>query len=271
MEKTELEHLKEQAVEKAIEGNFDDAIALNLSVLKELPEDIDTLMQLAHAYWQTGNVKSAKLYYKKTLDIDPNNVLARKRTNLLKTVANNKSINMSRKKGRIVPITDLIEEPGKTKTVRLSYIGKPEHLSLLTIGEEVFLSIRKRKIEVRDLSGNFIGYLPDDISKRLIELMQHDCAYKAFIFSIEKNEVKAFVQEVKKSKKFRNIPSFVYEDTLTPNLDDDGEEQPAEGEEEAPDLGDESILATPEEHATAHEAEEETSEDDEEEDHEYEE
>lgn len=270
MEKLELEHLKEQAVEKAIEGNFNEAITINLLVLKELPDDVDTLMQLAHAYWQIGNIKLTKLYYKKTLDIDPNNILARKRINLLKTITKGKTLDVNRKKGKIVPITDLIEEPGKTKTVRLSYIGKPEHISLLTIGEEVFLSIRKRKIEVRDSSGNFIGYLPDDISKRLIELIQNDCEYKAYIFSIDKNEVRAFVKEIHKSKKYYTIPSFIYEDTLEPHIEEDNDDRVAEGEEEAPDLGDESILATPEEHAAQREPEEETTDDDEE-DHEYEE
>ena len=153
MEKLELDRLKSLAVEKAIEGKFAEAIKINMEVLKEEPEDTDTLMQLAHAYWQTGNIKLAKLYYNKTLAIDPNNILAHKRTTLLKTITKGKTLDIHRKKGKIVPITDLIEEPGKTKTVRLSYIGKPEHLSLLAVGEEVFLSIRKRKIEVRDSSG----------------------------------------------------------------------------------------------------------------------
>ncbi|MFA6006000.1 MAG: tetratricopeptide repeat protein [Patescibacteria group bacterium] len=271
MEKLELDRLKNMAVEKAIEGNFEEAVKVNLEVLKVEPEDTDTLMQLAHAYWQMGNIKSAKLYYRKTLDIDPNNILARKRTTLLKTLSSDKALNVNRKKGRIVPITDLIEEPGKTKTVRLSYIGKPEHLSLLTVGEEVSLSIRKRKIEVRDLSANFIGYLPDDISKRLIEFMNNDCVYQAFIFSIEKNEVRVFIKEISKGKKFRNKPSFTYEDILEQKLDDDAEDASESGEEDTSDIDDdESLLVTPEEHHAKHEVEEESS-DDEEEDHEYEE
>ncbi len=267
MNNFDLEKLKERAVEVAIQGNYQEAIRINTEILEHNPQDVDSLMQLAHAYWQIGDLHKAKDYYKRTLEIEPNNNLARKRLALLNSVTKKHPGPLERKKGRIVPITDLIEEPGKTKIVRLGNIGKPEHISLLSIGEEVFLNIRKRKIEIRDTGGNFIGYLPDDISKRLTEFINHGGKYEAFVFSIDKNEIKVFVREIKKASRYRKVSSFIYEDII-PRLEDE------EDEEETPDKDledDEDAILTPDE--IIEDDDEDEEEDDEEEDryNEYEE
>lgn len=246
MENSVLHRLKEQAVEKAVHGRFQEAIELNLEVLRMAAEDTDTLMQLAHAYWQIGDIVHATKYYRKTLSVDPNNLLAKKRLELLKPLSIKTQRSSNRKKGRIVPVSEFIEEPGKTKTIRLSNLGKPEHISLLNIGEEVNLNIRKHKIEVRDESGNFIGYLPDDISKRLVQLIVGECTYEAFIFSIDKNEVKIFVREVLKTSKFKNLSSFTFENLMlsrgSSSADDIKEDGATEEEEEGLDLTEEALI-----------------------------
>jgi tetratricopeptide (TPR) repeat protein len=241
MDSAHINKLKETAVELAINGEYVKAIEINNELLKIDPQDTDCLMQLAHAYWQTGDLKLAKKYYSQTLEIDPANNLAKKRIALLNAVSSKQMQNKARTKSRIVPISELIEEPGKTKTVRLSSIGKPEHLSLLSIGEEVFLSIRKRKIEVRDSAKNFIGYLPDDISKRLAEMIEDKCVYEALVFSFDKNEIKIFLREMHKSARYRNKSSFIYEETAIKEDDDNEDEVSVDPEEEV------DLLLSPEE------------------------
>lgn len=279
MENSVIHRLKDQAVEKAVEGHFQEAIDVNLEILELAPDDPDVLMQLAHAYWQIGDIVHATKYYRKTLSVDPNNILAKKRLDLLKplTIKSQKSSN--RKKGKIIPVSEFIEEPGKTKTVRLSNLGKPEHISLLNIGEEIDLNIRKHKIEVRDKSDNFIGYLPDDISKRLMQFIVGHCTYEAFVFSIDKNEVKIFIREVEKMHKFRNVSSFAYESSLVQHPDHLREDDKADGtpveEEEELDLTEEALLeptlpAEKKKKLKEDEEEEEESDDDHDED-EYEE
>lgn len=259
-----LETLKELAVEKAIEGNFCEAIELNLKILKINPDDTEALMQLAHAYWQSGEINLAIKYYKKALQLEPNNTLAKKRLLLLKPLMKKTHPNPNRKKGRVVPITDLIEEPGKTKTVKLANIGKPEHISLLSIGEEVFINIRKRKLEIRDLSANFIGHLPDDVSKRLIQLIKKKCKYEAFIFSIDKNEVKVFIREIKKPTKLKNVSSFVYEEIQPQKLEDDEEGAVVETEEiDEVDIDSDELLIPSEKETSDMESEEDSEEEDE--------
>lgn len=212
MNDIDLQRLKDQAIETAVSGNYEAAIELNQKILAECSEDSDALMQLAHAYWQTGELKNAEKYYQKTLIIEPENTLAKNRLALLKTLVRKAADKLKRTKARIISLADFIEEPGKTKVVRLSNIGKPEHINLLSIGEEVFFGIRRRKLSLRDINNNYVGCLPDDISKRLIEFINHKSKYEAFIFLIDRNDVRVFIQEVKKGLKFRNLSSFMSDD-----------------------------------------------------------
>jgi tetratricopeptide (TPR) repeat protein len=276
----DIERLKDLAVEKAVEGNYEEAISINKQILEEDAEDIQALMQLAHAYWQIGNLSEAKAYYKKTLAINPNHNLATKRLSLLNAITAKDLPTLKDNKGKIVPITDLIEEPGKTKIIKLSHVGKPHDISMLSIGEEIFLNIRKRKIEIRDICDNFIGYLPDDISRRLIEFIQNKGVYEAFVFSIDRNEIKVFVREVKRSPKFKNSSTFIYEDFMpqtdiqikkNESLESESiDEEDDDTEEDIEEVEEDEIL-TPEELLEKEAKEKSDEEDDEDSYEEYEE
>lgn len=269
MTNLDLERLKNKAIDEAVNGNYQEAIDLNLEILSQAQDDVDSLMQLAHAYWQTGSLALAKKYYRKAMTIEPNNGLAKKRLALLNALNGKQTQNnsLNRAKVKVVAITDLIEEPGKTKIVKLSNIGKPEHLSLLKIGEQVFLKLRKRRLEVRDIDNNFIGCLPDDISKRLINFIEAKGVYETNIFSIDKNEVKVFIKEVAKPNKYRHVSSFVSEEA---RIEMDEEDAHSSSHDEADlDLDSEKLLFSPEEvleHSKANVDEDDEDEEEEEDD-----
>ncbi len=266
MTNLDLERLKAKAIDEAVCGNYEVAIAINKDVLEQDPSDIDSLMQLAHAYWQTGSLSQARKYYRQALNLEPNNSLAKKRLALLNALngKDNQIGSANRPAVKVVAIADLIEEPGKTKIIKLSNIGKPEHLSLLKIGEELFLKLRKRRLEARDIEGNFIGCLPDDISKRLINFTNEKGIYEAYVFSIDKNEVKIFLREISKPAKYRHMSSFISEDSHLEIEDEDNVKAPIE--ETDLDLDAEKILLTPEEILAQHKNEEDEDDDDDDDD-----
>ena len=65
--------LKSQAIQTALTGDWQTAIILNLQLLEENPEDIETLNRLAFAYTILGKVKEAKQTYQKVLHLDTQN------------------------------------------------------------------------------------------------------------------------------------------------------------------------------------------------------
>ncbi|PJE62762.1 hypothetical protein COU88_03210 [Candidatus Roizmanbacteria bacterium CG10_big_fil_rev_8_21_14_0_10_39_6] len=237
-----IEKEKEKAIDLSLDGKFEEASVILKRLIEKSPEDTDALLQLAHCNMQCGNLKEAQKLYKLVEKIDPNNILSQKKLAIITSLLNKKLQKGKRNSGRIIPITYLIEEPGKAKIVRLSTIGKTEDISRLNIGEEVFLKIRKRKIEVRDADNTFVGYLPDDISKRLTELMNGNCKYEAYIFVVDKNECKIFVREIEKTRAFSSMSSFPLDVSLLHE-----EEEEEEEEEEALDLDSEDTIIHTEE------------------------
>lgn len=228
---------KNQAIQKALTGDWNSAIQLNIEALKEEPKDIETLNRLAFAYAITGKIKDAKTTYQKVISIDRLNPIALKNLKRLNAdKASNFSSNQTLFSTR--PLDTLfLEENGKTKIIDLVNIAEPKIIAHLITGEIVELRIKRLKIFVLDGKGKYIGVLPDNISKRLIKFVKGGNIYEAYIKSCDKSRVSIFIREIKRMVKFKNQPSFVVADKtffvlskthapkLKDDLDDDEEEE----------------------------------------------
>ena len=79
-----------QAIQTALVGDWQNAIALNEQILQENPNDIDTLNRLAFAYLSVGKPKDAKSLYEKVLSLDMKNPIAIRNLKRLNDVKANK-------------------------------------------------------------------------------------------------------------------------------------------------------------------------------------
>jgi len=206
MQKDIIEQKAREAIIAALAGDWEKALRLNEEIIKEDPENIEALGRLARAYSEIGDIKNAKITAKKVLSIDPYNIIAKKcleRWRKLRPKENYKSTSLK---------ADLfIEEPGKTKIVTLNYPGNPKTLAKLDAGDEIKLNSHGHRIIITTSDDEYIGRLPDDINSRLKKLINLGNEYQAYIKSIDNNEVKIFIKEIKKSKKTKEIPSFTVE------------------------------------------------------------
>ncbi len=198
--------LKAQAIQIALTGNWEMAVAINQEILKETPEDIDALNRLAFAYSIIGKSKLAKDAYQKVLLIDSCNPIALKNLKKLGESASRKTTT-SQLMG-----TMFLEESGKTKIVSLINTAQPKILRTLQIGQLLKLGIKRLKIFVTDSQGQFIGMLPDDIGTRLIKFIDGGNEYETYIKSVEDHKVVVFMREVKRANRFKNQPSFLFGD-----------------------------------------------------------
>jgi tetratricopeptide (TPR) repeat protein len=196
--------LKNQAIQTALNGNWQNAIAINKTLVSENPDDVDALNRLALAYTITGKLKEAKSTYQKVILLDPLNPIALR--NLKKLKENGiKPVNGTTSN---TPINNkFLEEPGKTKVVELVNIAQPEIVESLRTGQSVLLTIKRLKIFVQE-DKQYIGVLPDDIARRLIKFMNSGCIYEAYIKSSNQHKVTVFIKEIKKVSKFKEQPSF---------------------------------------------------------------
>lgn len=200
--------LKDQAIQEALQGNWNKAIELNQELLNESPNDIETLNRIAFAYSATQRNKEALQMYEKVLSLDNQNPIA---------LRNMKRLSASKSNGPAshVPLqtalsdTMFIEEHGKTKVVELNNVAQSQVIAHLMSGEMVHLRIKRSKIFVLDNDETYIGMLPEDLGKRLIKFMEGGNTYSACIKAIDKKSVTVFIKEVKRANKFKNQPSFV--------------------------------------------------------------
>jgi tetratricopeptide (TPR) repeat protein len=199
-----MNSLKNQAIQTALQGDWNSAISLNQQILQEEPENIDALNRLAFAHATLGNIDEAKNFYQKVLDLDMQNPIATKNLKRLS------SFNGKPPAPAIYKMNNIfIEEPGKTKVIELLNIADQKATSHLHCGEELQLQVKRMKIFVLDNEKQYIGMLPDDTSKRLIDFIQGGNVYEAYVKTVDEHKVTVFVKETVRSPQFKNQQSFI--------------------------------------------------------------
>jgi len=238
---TDLEHLEQLAIEAALKSQWKMAIVYNQKILAVEP-DIPVLLRLGYINFKIGNWKEARKYYQKALRIQPLNRLAY--VNLEKVKILEKKGYKSKNKTNTIDLNQFLEITGKTKNVCLVNIGQKNIIASLNIGQPVNLIQKKRKIEIRTQENEYIGSLPDDLSKRLSYFIKANSIYEAFVKESDLIYVVIFIREVKKGKKVtnylsfpRNIQSQLNKISQNEESDQDDDSEEEFWEEEVSDVG----------------------------------
>lgn len=201
--------LARDAIQAALQCNWEKALELNCEILEQEPTDIDALNRLAKAYSELGDLSEAQECARKVLAVDPINPIAAKsleRYSLLKGYPNGKP-----KSNLTFGSNIFLEEPGKTKTVLLLHLGDFQTLLELDSGQEVFLSPSQHRVSIITEEGKYIGRLADDLASRLIYLIKNGNEYRVFIKSVLTNEVKIFIKETKRGRVLALTTTFPLE------------------------------------------------------------
>jgi tetratricopeptide (TPR) repeat protein len=200
-------HLENRAVEAAMKARWDEAVALNAQILKADKRNLPATLRLGFAYLQKGDLKHAREHYQKALRVQPGNLLARDNLDRLKLLTVKTAKKNAKKLIQFDP-SRFLEIPGATKSVPLVNIGQKNILASLLIGEEVILKPKRVRVEVRAGSNEYLGALPDDLSKRLLLFLKAGSTYQAFTKEVSVSRVVVFIREVTKGKKVQHFTSF---------------------------------------------------------------
>lgn len=234
-----IQDLQEKAVNEALSGNWKKAVITNQEIVAIDSRHVDSYLRLGFAYLQLDNLDKAKKAYLKALRLQPANQIAKNNLSRIKILETRSGSSVSRfKKEKPVDPNLFLNVPGKTKVVTLINIGQAEVLAKLQVGQKVNLKIKKRHVEVRTEDNEYVGALPDDISRRLIYFIDAKSEFTAFIKEASKNSVDVFVKEEKQGRKVKKYASFPknIQDNLKAMTGDEEErtdEEHAEDEETA--------------------------------------
>lgn len=203
-----MPNLRDQAIQNALENNWEEAIKINLEILEVNPKEIEALNRLGYAQMQANNFKKARETYSEVIKIDATNPIATKNLKKISALENqNSNLKMSMNhKNQMDNV--YIQEAGKTKTVELINVADKKTLMALQYGDDVTLTVKRSKIFVLNNEKTFIGMLPDSVGIRLASFMKGGNEYQACIKGIDEKNITVFIKEVKRAKKFSNLPSF---------------------------------------------------------------
>lgn len=229
----QLENLENQAVDAAVNFDWELAVEINKKIVKLDKKNLSAYLRLGFACIQIKKFDAAVKYYLKALRIQPNNNVAKENLERVKVLQSKKS----KLHGKILIHLDpnlFLEISGKTKSVALVNLGQKNILAQFFIGQEVFLKNKKRKVEVRTRENEYVGSLPDDLSRRLLVFLKAKSKYRVFIKEATLSKINIFICEEKKGKRVQQYLSFP-KDIQSPmdeiRAENDDEEEDSEVDE----------------------------------------
>jgi len=179
-------NLAQNAIKSALNCDWISAREINLQILKKEPNDIDALNRLAKAYYELDEIKKALSTTQKVLALDPldkiaNRAIKKYQENTSKVTSKTETISF-------------IEEPGRTKIVNLINLDC-EICPHLNSGEKIIVSHGKHKVSANREDGKYIGKFKDDISKKIINLINGGNKFEFYVHSASANKVTIFIKQ----------------------------------------------------------------------------
>jgi len=202
-----IEQLENQAVNAAVNFDWKLAIDINKRLVKLDKKNLAAYLRLGFASLQLQKFNEAIKFYRKALKIQPNNNVAKENLERIKILR----LKTPKKNKKSIIYLDpnlFLEITGKTKSVSLVNLGQKNLLALVSVGQEVILKIKKRKVEVRSKYNEYIGSLPDDLSRRLLIFLKAKSKYRVYIKEANLSRITVFICEEKKGKKVQQYLSF---------------------------------------------------------------
>lgn len=203
--------LQTRSIKAAQQEKWEDALALNQELLEIEPRNVSALNRMGFAYLQLQKLAPAKKTYRQVLEIDASNNVAKK---YLKIIENKKPVKLP----KALSHTNFIDEPGKTKSTKLSRPADLQTIESLSVGSDCQLEAKKTRVSVF-CDGTYIGSLPDDLTNRVKNLLELGHQLNVKIQSLKNNKVKVFIRETMRGEGYEHIPSFPTESGSLLNLD----------------------------------------------------
>lgn len=209
----DLDFLTQLAIDAAINSNWQEAEQINQKILSLSTNNIEALNRLAKAQTCAGQITKAQKTYKKVLELDPYNIIAKKNFEKLSKAGQSPASSgvkitngISQNSANLSSV--FLFEPGRTKVINLLNLASPSVLALLNCGDKVEILPKKHSVSISNLEGTYLGALPDDISHKIIFFISGGNKYEAYVKLATPKSLAIFLREVERSAKFTNQPSF---------------------------------------------------------------
>lgn len=200
-----------KAIDLAMEGKWREAVLANKNLIVNFGNDVDAFNRLGRAYLELGEYREAREAYRKALEIDSYNMIAKKNVTRLAHIAEAAVAlgELPREDAfhRVEPHA-FIEETGKAGVVALYCLASPQVLAGMVAGDEVELRAEGQNLIVRNGRGEYVGLVEPKHAHRLVRLIHGGNRYRASLVSISEDSVTIIIREEYQDASQLGILSF---------------------------------------------------------------
>ncbi len=195
-----------EAITLAMQGRWREAAATNEKLIESFPNDIDAYNRLGKAYTELGEYSQAREAYRRAMELNPFNAIARKNLRRLSYLGETPA--SSGGASHKAEPQHFIEEIGKAGVVNLYQLGPQEILARMVAGDRVHLRIEGSSLIAEDGQGEYLGRVELKQGQRLIKLMEGGNKYTATIVSSSEDMVTIIIREAYQDPSQAGRPSF---------------------------------------------------------------
>ena len=204
----------QQAVALAMEGRWREAVSANQSLIESFPNDVNAYNRLGRAYMELGEYSQAEEAYRRAMELDPYNAIAKKNLERLSRLGE-AAVSTQGDSDKVEP-QQFVEETGKAGLVNLYHLAPPEILAKMGAGDRVYLKIDGASLIVENAQGEHLGRVELRHEQRLIKLIEGGNKYTAAIVSSAEGLVTVIVREVYQDPGQAGRPSFPAKEFKSP-------------------------------------------------------
>jgi tetratricopeptide (TPR) repeat protein len=244
-----------EAIDLAMQGRWQEAVAVNKDIIESNPSDVDALNRLGRAYMELGNYKDAKLAYQQAVENDRYNAIANR--NLRRLSDMKQPVKPEIDTHKVEP-QQFIEEIGKAGVVNLYDLAPKEIRAPMVNGDKVTLKVEGMGLVVENSRGEYLGRVDAKHGQRLARLIKGGNRYSGAVLKAVREMMSIIVREVyqdpSQARKLSFPPKGLEE--IRPEVSDkilnaESEyEEESEGESGYTIIGGDEVEVIPEESAT---------------------
>ncbi|MBC8511513.1 MAG: tetratricopeptide repeat protein [Dehalococcoidia bacterium] len=184
----------QEAIALAMQSRWQEAVAVNQSIVESFPTDIDAYNRLGRAFIELGDFARAKEAYGRALELDSNNVIAERNLHRLSLLPESQ-MPVKEERREVAPNL-FIGDMGKSGVVNLQNLAPQEVLARMTAGNQVYLEVRGQQLVVQNEGGEYLGRVDPRYGFRLAKLIEGGNQYTAAIVSLDNDRAKVLIREV---------------------------------------------------------------------------
>jgi hypothetical protein len=195
----------------AVEGRWEEALALNEKLIERFPRDAEGLNRKGRALIELRQLSAARDAYTESLKADPANMIARRNLQRLEMLYNRPdgSIEGATTAPTVLPKQNtFVEETGKTWVDELANPADLTHLAEVSPGEQLKIVVESGKVYIESDDKVRLGEVGAPISERLATLIEGGNLYEVYALGISSQSLRVIIREIHRDPSLETRLSF---------------------------------------------------------------